>query len=84
MEELFYYSFRTAKSIVANMDDVTKARMYDQLFAMYDAYEEQNRKLEAAERREERLRKRYEALKKQLKSSKTTNGQKITFDDLKL
>jgi hypothetical protein len=81
MNEVFYYSFRTAKSIVENMDEVTKARMYDQLFAMLEAYDEQNRKLEDAERREERLRKRYEALKKQLKSSKTTNDQRPTTND---
>ncbi len=78
MDELFYYSFKTAKSIVAKMDEITRARMYDQLFAMLEAYDEQNRKLEAAERREERLRKRYEALKKQLKIS---NDQRPTTND---
>ncbi len=79
MNKLFYYSFKTAKSIVEKMDNaITKARMYDQLFAMLDAYNEQNRELEAAERREESLRKRYEALKKQLKIS---NDQRITTKD---
>ena len=82
MNELFYHSFRTAKSIVEKMDDaVAKTRMYDQLFAMLEAFNDQNRKLEAAERREESLRKRYEALQKKLKSSKTTNDQRLTTND---
>ena len=74
MGNLFYYSFKTAKSIAEKIDnETTKARIYDQLYAMLEAYDEQNRKLEAAERREEGWRKRCEALKMQLKSSKKTN-----------
>ena len=74
MNELFYHSFRTVRDLLNKVDEITRARIGDQLFAMLEAFNDQNRKLEAAERREERLRKRYEALKKQLKSSETTNN----------
>ncbi len=65
MDELFYHSFRTVRDLLNKVDDeITRARIGDQLFAMLEAFDDQNRKLEAAERREERLQKRYEALKK--------------------
>jgi hypothetical protein len=64
MDELFYHSIRTVREILKDADEITRARIADQMKAMYDAYGELSSRLNEAERREERLRKRYEALKK--------------------
>ena len=69
MDELFYHSFRTVRNLLQNVDEITRARIGDQIFAMYEAFDKQYRRACEAERREERLQKRIEALQKQLKSS---------------
>ena len=68
MHELFYHSFRTVSTILENVDEITRARIADQLFAMHEAFDEQSRRAYDAEQRENRLRKRYEALKKTSKN----------------
>ncbi len=81
MDELFYHSYRTVTALLQNVDEITRARIGDQIFAMQEAFNKQYRMACEAENREDRLRKRYEALKKQLKIS---NDQALSRNDQRL
>ena len=79
MDDLFFYGLSRVYDLIEDMDKTAKEKTRENLRAMCVAYEKQRNATQQARSFERNISQRYEALKKQLKSSETTNDQRLSL-----